>query len=89
MLDFECVLNTGMNPKDLLLTLKIETCYRSAPSLYCEVFRMPDGRGMLYWRNSLQFDNSIIEFINNLFIVLNLVQTFRKALQSILFWLSG
>ena len=54
-----------MNPKDLLLTLEIETCYRSAPSLYCEVFRMPDGSGMLCWRNSLQFDNRIIEFINN------------------------
>ena len=65
MLDFERVLNTGIDPKDLLLTLEIETCYRSAPSLYCEVFRMPDGRGMLYWRNSLQFDNRIIEFINN------------------------
>ena len=65
MLDFERVLNTGIDPKDLLLTLEIETCYRSAPSLYCEVFRMPDGSGMLYWRNSLQFDNRIIEFINN------------------------
>ena len=65
MLDFERVLNTGIDPKDLLLSLEIETCYRSAPSLYCEVFRMPDGRGMLYWRNSLQFDNRIIEFINN------------------------
>ena len=65
MLAFECKLNTGMNPKDLLLTLEIETCYRSAPSLYCEVFRMPDGSGMLYWIYSLQFDNRIIEFINN------------------------
>ena len=65
MLDFECVLNTGMNPKDLLLTLEIETCYRSAPSLYCEVFRMPDGSGMLYWRTSLQFDNRIIQLIQH------------------------
>lgn len=65
MLDFERVLNTGIDPKDLLLTLEIETCYRSAPSLYCEVFRMPDGSGMLYWINSLQFDNRINEFINN------------------------
>ena len=74
MLDFECVLNTGMNPKDLLLTLEIETCYRSAPSLYCEVFRMPDGSGMLYWRNSLQFDNRIIEFINNFSDVYNITK---------------
>ena len=74
MLDFERVLNTGIDPKDLLLTLEIETCYRSAPSLYCEVFRMPDGRGMLYWRNSLQFDNRIIEFINNFSDVYNITK---------------
>ena len=74
MLDFERVLNTGIDPKDLLLSLEIETCYRSAPSLYCEVFRMPDGRGMLYWRNSLQFDNRIIEFINNFSDVYNITK---------------
>ena len=65
MLDFERILNTGMNPKDSLLSLEIETCYRSAPSLYCEVFRMPDGSGMLYWRTSLQFDNRIIQLIQH------------------------
>ena len=54
MLDFECVLNTGMNPKDLLLTLEIETCYRSAPSLYAEVYQMADGTGRLYWLYELE-----------------------------------
>ena len=48
-LDFECVLNTGMNPKDLLMTLQIETCSRSVPSLYSEVYQLPDGTGKLYW----------------------------------------
>ena len=54
MLDFECFLNTGMNPKDLLMQLKIETCYCSAPSLYSEVYQMPDGTGRLYWLYELE-----------------------------------
>ena len=49
MLDFECVLNTGMNTKDLLLSLEIETWYRSSPSIYSEVYRMPNGSGRLYF----------------------------------------
>lgn len=59
MLDFECVLNTGMNPKDLLMTLQIETWYRSAPSLYSEVFQMPDGSGRLYWVYELKRSDMI------------------------------
>ncbi len=59
MLDFECVLNTDMNPKELLLTLGIETCYRSAPSLYSEVYQMPDGTGRLYWLYELESSRMI------------------------------
>ncbi len=49
MLDFECVLNTGLNTKDLLLSLEIETWYRSSPSIYSEVYQMPDGSGRLFF----------------------------------------
>lgn len=62
MLDFECVLNTGMNHKDLLMTLQIETYYR-LPSLYCEVYQEPEGRGKLFWIYSLQYDNRFIQLI--------------------------
>ena len=51
---FECFLNTSMNPEDLLMQLKIETCYRSAPSLCSEVYKMPDGTGRLYWLYELE-----------------------------------
>ena len=54
MLDFECFLNTGMNPKDLLMQLKIETCYRSAPSLYSAVYQISNGIGRLYWLYELE-----------------------------------
>ena len=64
MLDFECVLNTGMNPKDLLMTLMIDTCYHT-PSLYCEVFQEPDGGGKLYWVYSLQYNNRIIQLLKD------------------------
>lgn len=65
MLDFECVLENGMDSKDLLLSLIIETCYRSAPSLYCEVYQKAGGGGKLCWRYSLQYDNRIIQLIQH------------------------
>ena len=64
MLDFECVLNTGMDPKDLLMTLQIETCSRSAPSLYSEVIQLPDGTGKLYWVFELN-RNRLLQFIHD------------------------
>ena len=50
----ECFLNTGMNPEDLLMQLKIETYYRSAPSLYSEVYQTAEGTGRLYWLYELE-----------------------------------
>ena len=64
MLDFECVLNTGMDPKYLLMTLQIETCSRSAPSLYSEVYQLPDGTGKLYWVFELN-GNRLFQFIRD------------------------
>lgn len=64
MLDFECVLNTGMNPKDLLMTLQIETCSRSVPSLYSEVYQLPDGTGKLYWAFALK-SNKMFQLIDD------------------------
>ena len=59
MFDLECVLNTGMKTEDLLMTLQIETCYRSAPSLYSEVYQLPDGSGKLYWLYELKSSDMI------------------------------
>ena len=64
MLDFECVLNTGMNHKDLLMTLQIETCFRSVPSLYSEVYQLPDGTGILYWVFALK-SNKLLQIIHD------------------------
>ena len=64
MLDLECVLNTGMKTKDLLMTLQIETCYRSAPSLYSEVYQLPDGTGRLYWVSEMK-SSDMIRFIRD------------------------
>lgn len=49
MYDFERIIHTGRKLEDRLLSLSIETCYRSAPSLYSEIFLNPDGTGSLYW----------------------------------------
>ena len=64
MLDFECILNTGMNPESLLLSLKVETWYRSVPSLYSEVFQMLDGSGRLYWVYEMK-SSDIIQLIKD------------------------
>ena len=65
MLDFECILENGISSKDLLMSLIIETCYRSAPSLYCEMYQESDGSGKLCWRYSLQYNNRIIQLIKH------------------------
>ncbi len=64
MLDFERIINTGEEPKALLMTLTIETSYRSAPSLYAEVFRIPDGTGVLYWLYELN-SNHLVQLIKD------------------------
>lgn len=64
MLDFEFQLQTGINSDDLLLSLEIETCFRSAKSLYSEVYKMPDGSGRLYWIYSLTL-GQLLHFINS------------------------
>ena len=64
MLDIELQLQTGMNSDDLLLSLEIETCFKSAKSLYSEVYKMPDGTGRLYWIYSLAL-GQLLQFINS------------------------
>ncbi len=76
MLDLECVLNTGMKTEDLLMTLQIETCYRSAPSLYSEVYQLPDGTGKLYWVYELK-SSDMIQLIRDYTHIYELPQTMR------------